>query len=85
MSPNLVLKIDELVLHGFAPGDHYRLGEALTGELQRLFVERGVPPALAQASDVDLLDAGRLTVASDAKAEVVGARIAQVLYARLSQ
>jgi len=39
--------IDELVLYGFAPADRYRLGtehlirEALTGELTRLFTERG--------------------------------------------
>jgi len=39
--------IDELVLYGFAPADRYRPGtehlirEALTGELTRLFTERG--------------------------------------------
>ena len=36
------------MLHGFAPGDRYRIGDAVERELARLFAEQGVPPSLAQ-------------------------------------
>ena len=39
-SANLNLHIEELVLHGFAPGDRYRIGEAVQQELTRLFAEQ---------------------------------------------
>ena len=32
---NIVIEIDELVLHGFPPADRNRIGEAVQAELQR--------------------------------------------------
>ena len=40
---NVELHIEELVLHGFAPGDRYRIGEAVERELQRLLTVQGAP------------------------------------------
>ena len=45
---NVELHIEELVLRGFAPGDRYRIGEAVERELAHLFSEQGTPPSLAQ-------------------------------------
>jgi hypothetical protein len=34
--PSINLHIEELVLHGFAPGDRHRISEAVEQELTRL-------------------------------------------------
>jgi hypothetical protein len=85
MSPaNIELHIEELVLHGFAPGDRYRVGEALEQELQRLFAERGAPPSLTQGGEIEHLDGGAFEAPHSAGAEAIGARIAQNLYERVT-
>ena len=40
------LHIEELVLHGFAPGDRHPIGDAVEHELIRLFAEQGLPSLL---------------------------------------
>ncbi len=42
---NVIIEIEELVLHGFPAGDRYAIAEALTRELSRLVAERLVPDA----------------------------------------
>ena len=37
---NIVIEIDELVLHGFPPGERHRIGEAVQAELARIVGER---------------------------------------------
>ena len=61
------------MLHGFAPGDRYRIADAVERELARLFAEQGVPPSLAQEAEVAQLDAGAFEIAPGAKVEAVGA------------
>lgn len=52
MTPeNIELHIEKLVLHGFAPGAHSRIGEAVQQELTRLFLEQGVPRSLSQGGE----------------------------------
>jgi hypothetical protein len=80
---NVELHIEELVLHGFAPGDRYRIGEAVERELQRLFAEQGAPPSLAQGGDRDYLDGGTFESPRAARAGEIGARVAQNLYGGL--
>jgi hypothetical protein len=77
---NVELHIEELVLHGFAPGDRYSIGDAVQRELQRLFAEQGASPRLAQDGEVAHLDGGAFKMAHGAGAEVIGAQIAQALY-----
>lgn len=79
------LHLEELVLHGFSPGDRYRIGEAVERELTRLFIEQGVPPSLAQGGEVGRLDGGMFKVAPGSKAEAIGAQIAQAVYGELRQ
>jgi hypothetical protein len=81
--PNVELHIEELVLHGFAPADRYRIGEAIQSELARLLAEGGVPPALAQGSEIASLNGGAFTVALGAKAPAIGAQVAQSVYGGL--
>jgi hypothetical protein len=80
---NIELHIEELILHGFAPGDGHRIGAAVEAELTRLFVEQGVPPSLAQGGEMPRLDGGRFEVAPGSRAEVIGAQVARTVYGGL--
>lgn len=82
---NLELHIEQLVLHGFPPGDRYRIGAAVEAELTRLFAEQGVPPSLAQNGEVARLDGGAFEVAPGSKAEAVGAQVAEAVYGGLNR
>ena len=82
---NIELHIEELILHGFAPGDRYRIGDAVERELTRLFVEQGVPLSLTQGREVAHLDGGAFKVTSGSKPEVIGAHVAQAVYGGLTR
>jgi len=82
---SLDLHIEELVLHGFAPGDRYAISEAVEHELVRLFIEQGVPPSLMNGGEVARLDAGAFAMAPGAKAGATGTQVAQLVYQGLSQ
>ena len=77
--------IEELVLHGFSPGDRYGFGEALERELVFLLRERGVPPSMTQEGEFERLDAGTLTLSPDWKADRIGVQVAQAVYKGLSR
>jgi hypothetical protein len=85
MNPgNVELRIEELVLHGFAPGDRYRISEAMERELARLFAEEGTPPRLGRGSEMVHLDGGAFEVKPSLGAEAIGAQVAQAVYRGLS-
>jgi hypothetical protein len=44
------LHVEELVLHGFAPGDKHRIADALQTELRQLLAQRGLPAGLASSA-----------------------------------
>ena len=65
---DIVIEIDELVLHGFPPGDRYRIGEAVQAEFARILGERGLPGAWTEGA-ATRLDGGAFNVAAgDARA-----------------
>lgn len=78
------LHIEELVLHGFAPGDRHRIGDAVERELAQLFAERGVPPHFETGFESPRLDAGSFNYAPGSSAEAIGAEVAHALYGGLS-
>ncbi len=80
---SLHVHIEELVLHGFAPAERARIAEAVQSELVRLFMDRGVPPALARGGSVDRLDAGSFPADPAGRGRVTGARIAGALHGGL--
>ena len=84
MKPNIELHIEELVLHGFEPGDRYRIGEAAERELFRLFTERGTPPSLAHRREAARLDGGSFEAKRDSTVEAIGAQVARAVYGGLS-
>lgn len=79
------LHIEELVLHGFPAGDRHRIGDAVQRQLARLFAEQGVPPAMSQHAEAAHLDGGAFDVAPGARAEAIGAQVAQAVYGGLSR
>lgn len=77
---NIELHIEELILEGFAPGDRYRIGEALECELTRLFNEQGAPSLFIQSGEFGRLDGGAFEVRPGTGAEAVGKQVAQTIY-----
>lgn len=82
---NVELRIEELVLHGFPPGDRRRICAAVERELSRLFAERGVPPSVARGGDTPHLDAGAFEMLEGAGPAVIGTRVAQTVYGGLGR
>ena len=82
---NVELHIEELVLHGFAPGDRYRIGEAVERELQRLLAEQGAPHIFSGNIDLTQIDAGAFDMKPNAKSEMIGAQVAQAMYGGMSR
>ena len=79
------LHIEELVLHGFNPGDRYRIGAAVEAELARLFAERAVSPSLARGGEMTTLDGGSFHVAPGAGPEGVGGQVARAVHGGLTR
>ena len=80
---NIRVHISELVLHGFAPSDRYRIAEAVESSLSRLFMERGVPPGLAKGGRAGQVNAGAFQMDAPARPDATGAHIARALYGGL--
>ena len=86
--PDIDLHIEELVLHGFAPGERYRIGAAIERELARLLTEQGAPEGLLggreevslEGIDVPNLSLGSFQIQQGAKPEMIGMQVAQALY-----
>lgn len=84
MTPkNIELHIEELVLHGFSPGDRHRIGEAVERELVRMFADWGVPESLERGWELASVDGGAIEVVSSSGADVVGAQVARAVYGGL--
>lgn len=77
---NVDVRIEELVLEGFPPGNRHRIGAAVERELTRLLAERGLPPGLAQGAEVPHLDGGSVEMNRTATPEGVGGQVAKAVY-----
>ena len=82
---NIELHIEELVLHGFSPGDRYHIGAAMERKLTSLFAERSTPPSLTQEHEVARLDGGAFEVEPGSGAETIGTQLAQAVHGGLSR
>lgn len=81
------VRVDELVLHGFRPGDRHEIAAVVEEELARLLAGRPAAPRwLGPGSGdraVPVLDAGTFELPPDARPRVVGTRLAQALHRAL--
>ena len=80
---NIELNIEELILHGFAPGDRYRIGEAVERELVRLIGENEVHQSLVQGGEIANVNGGAFDVTPGSRPEVIGAQVARAVYGGL--
>jgi hypothetical protein len=80
MNLNVTVHIEELVLHGFAPGDRHAIAAGLQGELGRLLTEHGLPPALAAGASRETLAGAPLAIAPESQPTVIGAQVARSVY-----
>jgi hypothetical protein len=78
------LRIDELVLHGFAAEDRGRIGQAVQRELAQLLEEAAAGGALAPSLITDgavaTSDGGVVNLAARATPEATGAQVAQAVF-----
>ena len=79
------LHIEELVLHGFAPSDRHRIGDAMQQELARLFTEKQLPPSLTKNAEIDRLNGGTLQMMPGSRPETTGAQVARAVFGGLGQ
>jgi len=77
------LHIEELVLHGFAAGDRYRIANAVEHELARLMGEGGPPESLKNPLVLERIDGGAFNVKAGLEARAAGTEIAQAVYRSL--
>lgn len=75
--PDVELVLEELVLHGFPPGDRRRIAAAVERELARRIAEGGLPAGLAGGGALARLDGGSFTVERGATPDAIGAQVAQ--------
>jgi hypothetical protein len=83
--PSINLHIEELVLHGFAPGDRHRISEAVQQELTRLLSEQPISPAFSKSSSMDQIDGGEFRIANPAKPAAIGDQIAGAIHGGISR
>jgi hypothetical protein len=74
------LHIEELVLHGFEPGNHHAIGEAVESELERLLTEGGLAENLTSGGEVPLIHADKINLASGESPVRLGHHIAKSVY-----
>lgn len=82
---NIEVYIEELVLHGFSPGDHYRIGAAMERKLTSLFAEQSTPASLTREHEVAHLNGGTFEVKAGSAVEAIGTQLAQAVYGGLSK
>jgi hypothetical protein len=86
---NINLHIEELVLHGFAPGDRYTIADAVEQELSRLltehFAEPGSSSLWTSSTDAARLDAGAFHVDTRSQPNSIGTQIAQAVHGGLTK
>ena len=80
VAPSVDLHIEELILHGFSPGDRYAIGDALERELTRLIAEHGVPGLDGAGFSAERLDVGSFEIGRRARADDVGYKVAESVY-----
>ena len=76
----VVIHIEELVIHGVAVGSRRRLGAAVEAELARLLAQPGALVHLDASRTVDAVDAGAISLGPRPRAESTGAHIAGAVF-----
>ena len=76
----VVIHIEELVVHGVDVDSRRRLGAAVEAELARLLAQPGALAHLDASRTVDVVDAGAISLGPRPRAESTGAHIAGAVF-----
>lgn len=79
MIRHIDIHIDEIVLHGVSAADRAAIGDGISSELGRLLAERGLPPGLLAAAEVEAQQAS-LSADKPGRGAAFGAAIASSIY-----
>ena len=85
ITPRVELHIEELILHGFAPGDLHHIAESMQSELSRLLNERGSDWLPPQEVEIPRLDGGAFEIGPQSKPESTGVQVANAIYQSMSR
>lgn len=77
--------IDELVLHGFSPGDGRPIADAIENELTRLISRDGLPASATKAFELAHASWGPLRIMQGDRRESTGAALARAIYQGLGK
>lgn len=78
---NIEISIDQLVLHGFEPGQRMEIAAALEQSLQQAFAAQGIEQW--QSAEVYMANAGHITLPAGARSHVIGNSIGQSVAAAI--
>ncbi len=78
------LRIDELILHGFAARDRHRIAAALEHELSRLIAQGELAHPRSNSIQLDRIDAGTFHLDPATGPNHIGRMVAQRVYGQLS-
>jgi hypothetical protein len=79
----IVVRIDELVLHGVAPGDRHAIADAVRGAITRQLQQAGPSLPWSITTNIERIDAGECRPASSG-ASALGASIGETIYRGMS-
>ena len=74
------LHIEELMLHGFAPGDRRQIGDSFEAEMNRLLTDTDISPSFLKSGEIALSNELEFDLASNASPESIGRQIARVIF-----
>lgn len=77
------LKIERLVLHGFAPADRRSIADGLQAELARLMTDRHAMGSLRKPLALERGDGGTIRIGAGAGPRATARQIAQAIYRSL--
>jgi len=82
---SILVHIEQLVLHGFNPGDRRRIARAVEAELARLVREETPPQWQQNLPALERINGGSFRVQAGANPQAAGAQIARAVFRGLRQ
>ena len=76
----IVVRIDELILDGVAPGDRYVIADAVRNALAEQLEQSGAGPSWNRGVHIERIDAGECRLPRRAGAGTLGSRIGETIY-----
>ena len=80
----IVVRIDELILDGVAPGDRYAIADAIRNALAEQLERSGAGPSWNRGAHIERIDAGECWLPQRAGAGTLGSRIGETIYRGIS-